>query len=216
MVTGASEGIGRAFAEELASAGINLVVVARRADKLLELKAALKARSSAQVTVLAVDLKEQGAMERLVQETALLDVGILVAAAGSGSSGPLLAANLATELEMVDVNCRAVLALVHTFGNRFALQRRGAIVLLGSLVGFQGVPNAANYAATKAYVQSLAEALRVELAPHHVDVISSAPGPVRSGFADRAQMKMGSTVSPATVARETLAALGKRDTVRPG
>ena len=87
---------------------------------------------------------------------------------------------------------------------------------MGSLVGFQGVPRAAHYAATKAYVQSLAEGLGRELAPEGITVLSSAPGPVASGFGDVANMRITNGVSAATVARETLDALGRTGTVRPG
>ena len=117
---------------------------------------------------------------------------------------------------MIDVNCRAVLELSYGFGRRFAAQRRGGIVLLSSLVAFQGVPRAANYAATKAYVQSLAEALHVELAPLGVDVVASAPGPIHSGFAARAGMQMAMALKPSDVAETTLKALGRKTTVRPG
>jgi hypothetical protein len=84
------------------------------------------------------------------------------------------------------------------------------------VVAFQGVPRAAHYAATKAYVQTLAEGLRVELDPLGVDVIASAPGPVRSGFEARADMKMAQALAPGVVAAQTLDALGRRGTVRPG
>ena len=87
---------------------------------------------------------------------------------------------------------------------------------MSSLLAFQGVPGAANYAATKAYVQSLAEGLRLELSPLGVDVVSSAPGPIRSGFAKRADMKMSMAGTPASVAQGTLDALGRAGTVRPG
>lgn len=87
---------------------------------------------------------------------------------------------------------------------------------MSSLVAFQGVPRAANYAATKAYVQSLAEGLLVELAPLGVDVMSSAPGPVFSGFAKRTHMNMSIGLTPKSVAWATLNALGRRGTVRPG
>jgi len=90
------------------------------------------------------------------------------------------------------------------------------LVLLSSLVGFQGVPRAAHYAATKAYVQTLAEALHVELGPLGVDVLASAPGPVHSGFAARADMRMGVALQPSAVARVTLSALGHTTTVAPG
>src|SRR3712207_9159147 len=88
---------------------------------------------------------------------------------------------------MLDVNCRAPLEMSLSFGRRFAERERGGVVLMSSLVGFQGTPNAAHYAATKAYVQTLAEALHAELAPLGVDVLASAPGPTDSGFAARSE-----------------------------
>lgn len=139
-----------------------------------------------------------------------------VAAAGFGTSGPFLAADPAVEREMLRLNCEAVLATSLVFGRRMADRGRGGIVLMSSIVGFQGMPNAAHYAATKAYVQTLAEALHVELRPHGVDVLAAAPGPTRSGFADRADMTMGRALSPAAVARGTLDALGRRPTALPG
>ena len=119
------------------------------------------------------------------------------------------------ELDMIDVNCRAVAALTHAFGQRFAARGKGGIVLMSSLVAFQGVAHAANYAATKAYVQSLAEGLRTELAPLGVAVVACAPGPIASGFAARASMVM-SMSDPSAVARETIDKLGRRGVVRPG
>jgi short-subunit dehydrogenase len=87
---------------------------------------------------------------------------------------------------------------------------------MGSLVGFQGTPTAANYAATKAFIQAFAEGIHYELKPFGVDVLSSAPGPVASGFAKRADMKMGQAATPEEVARGTVEALGRQVTVRPG
>lgn len=216
VVTGASDGIGRAFAIRLAEAGANVVLVARREDALSALARELSATYGVEARVLAVDLGDDRGIGRLLAETSPLDVGLLVAAAGFGTSGDFLDADLEAELQMIDVNCRAVAALSHAFGQRFAQRGGGGLVLLSSLVAFQGVPRAANYAATKAFVQSLAEGLRVELAPHGVDVIASAPGPVKSGFGARADMRMGRAVEPDVVARETLRALGRRTTVRPG
>ena len=96
--------------------------------------------------------------------------------------------DLEVELNMIDLNCRSLAQMTHTFGGRFAKRGRGGIVLMSSLVAFQGVPRAANYAATKAYVQSLAEGIRAELKPLGVSVLASAPGPVKSGFGARAGM----------------------------
>jgi len=100
-----------------------------------------------------------------------------------------------------------------------AISRRGGqggIVLMSSLLAFQGVPRAATYAASKAFVQTFAEGLHAELKGKGIDVVAVAPGPVRSGFGSRANMRLGFTVGPKTVARRALAALGRRVTVRPG
>lgn len=216
VVTGASSGIGREMAVSLADRGISLVLVARRSEELESLATDLWTRFAVEARALAIDLARPDAIETLAAETAALDVGFLVAAAGFGTSGPFLEAKLAEELSMLDVNCRAVLLACQHFGRRFAARGQGGLVLYGSLVGFQGAPQAAHYAATKAYVQTLAEALHVELAAHGVDVLASAPGPVHSGFASRAGMTMGAAETPETVARATLAALGRRMTVTPG
>jgi short-subunit dehydrogenase len=152
----------------------------------------------------------------LVAQTQDLDVGLLVASAGFGAAGVLIESPLEQMVEMLHVNCRALLALTWHFGRRFAQQRRGGIVLLSSIVAFQGAPFTAHYAATKAYVQSLAEALSVELKPLGVDVIASAPGPTQSGFADRAGLKMGKALNAGDVAEATLRALGHKSTVLPG
>jgi uncharacterized protein len=216
VVTGASSGIGRALAGELAAHGLHLVLVARRSAELEALAAALASRHGIQARALALDLAQPSAQAGLENATRELDVGLLVAASGFGSAGDFLDGDLDNELAMLDVNGRAVLGQTHHFAPRFVRRGRGGLILFGSLVGFQGAPRAAHYAATKAYVQTLAEGLHVELRPRGVDVLSAAPGPVRSGFSDRAGMRLGLADDPATVARATLRALGRRMTVTPG
>lgn len=214
VVTGASDGIGRALAFALARRGLNLVLAARGQERLASIAAELRASSGVDVRAVPLDLANGSA--RLFEDTQRLDVGLLVAAAGFGTSGPFLEGALAAELGMIDLNCRAVAEQCHHYGNRFLRQGRGGIVLLSSLFAFQGVPRAANYAATKAWVQSFGEALHAELAPSGVDVLVSAPGPVLSGFGARARMRMRFGATPDQVAAGTLAALGRRATVRPG
>lgn len=216
VVTGASDGIGRAFAQALAEDGINLVLAARREAVLSELASELSRAHGVDIVVVATDLAHSAGVDELVSRTRELDVGLLVAAAGFGSSGPFLAGKIDAELEMIAVNCSSVAALSHHFGARFARRGSGGLVLMSSIVAFQGVPRAANYAATKAYVQSLAEGLRSELTPLGVDVLSCAPGPVQSGFARRADMRLGRAASPEVVARKSIAALHRTGTVRPG
>lgn len=213
LITGASDGIGRAFAVELAARGYGCVLVARRAERL---RAVAEQIGPGRCRILAEDLGDPAAIGRLADATADLSVDLLVAAAGFGTSGPFVDADLRSELDMIDVNCRAVAALAHVFGRRMVARRRGGIILFSSLLAFQGVPRSANYAATKAYIQTLAEGLRPELNAFGVEVLSVAPGPIASGFAARAGLSLGLSQTPDVVARQALAALGRMTTVRPG
>lgn len=216
VVTGASSGIGKGLAVELARCGLSVAIVARRADALEELAQELHLLGAPQVRSIPADLSTDEGIAKVESETTSLDAGLLIASAGFGTSGDFLNSPVAAELDMLAVNCRALLALSHSFGQRFVQRGSGGLVLLGSIVGFQGVPRAAHYAATKAYVQSLAEGLHHELAARNVDVLSSAPGPTASGFAERANMRMGSAMRAADLAEPTLRALGRKPTVLPG
>jgi short-subunit dehydrogenase len=151
-----------------------------------------------------------------LRETEGEAIGLLVAAAGFGSSGAFADLSVETELNMVDVNCRAVVALASAFANRFKARGGGGFVLMSSLLAFQGVSYSATYAATKAFVQSFAEGLRGELAPLGIDVLAVAPGPVATGFGARAGMNMSLAARPASVANAALGALGRQTTSVPG
>jgi short-subunit dehydrogenase len=216
LVTGASNGIGREIAIYLAELGFDLVLVARSEDKLNKLATELTARHDTKTLVLPTDLSDSSGINKVLKQTENLDVGLLVAAAGFGSTGPLLNTNITNELEMLALNCEVPLSMSYHFGQRFVKQKRGGIILFSSLLGFQGAPNSANYAATKGYIQCLGEGLYVELKPHNVDVLISAPGPVATGFAEVADMQMSLSAHPTEVARVTVNALGKTMTIRPG
>jgi short-subunit dehydrogenase len=216
LVTGASDGIGRACAEQLATRGMNLVLVARRREHLDALAAGLQARHGVACRVVAADLSELAAVQALADQTAALDIGLLVAAAGFGSSGPFVEDPLAEALAMTQLNATGLMALCRHIAPRLVARGRGGLVLFSSVVAFQGVPGSALYAATKAFVQTLAEGLHAELAPLGVDVLAVAPGPVHTGFAARAGLQMGLALTPDVVAAQTLRALGRQVTVRPG
>ena len=216
LVTGASSGIGREIAHRLAEGGFDLVLVARREAELRALADELTARHGIDARALPLDLARPDDLERLAAATSDTDIGLCIAAAGFGTSGPLIESPLTREREMVDLNCAAVLTLSWIYGRRLADRGRGGLILLSSIVAFQGTPHAAHYAATKAYVQTLAEGLHVELKARGVDVLAAAPGPVNSGFADAAGMRMGRALSPRDVAQRSLDALGRRPTAFPG
>lgn len=216
LVTGASDGIGRAFAEALAAQGVDLVLVARSEVKLHAIARDLVTKHNITAHVIAVDLSAPGAVAAILKQTEHTLVGLLVASAGFGSIGPFLDLDAATEANMVDVNCRSVVELTHGLATRMAAQGRGGVVLFSSVVGFSGAPFSATYAATKGFVQSFAEGLAVELRPLGISVLSVAPGPVGTGFAVRSGMQMGKAETPETVARASLAALAGGGTLRPG
>ncbi len=216
LVTGASGGIGEALTEELAKKGLNLVLVARSQGKLELISERLSTSQGVEARVIQADLGLQEDVDRVVAEVSGLDIGLYVANAGFGTAGLFADNDPDAELNMIDVNCRSLAALAHPIARSMQQRGRGGLVFLSSIVAFQGVAHSANYAATKAYVQALAEGLAMELEPHGVDVLSSAPGPVATGFATRADMQVGATDTPEAVARATLHALGKARTTRPG
>ena len=216
LVTGASSGIGRELAERLAEAGLNLILTARRQSLLIALASDVRSRYNINTHTIEADISTPKGVANIMNVANNLDVGLLVAAAGFGTSGLFVRSNLEEELNMLQVNCAAPVMLTHHFAKKFTGRQRGGIILLSSIVSFQGVPYAAHYAATKAYVQTLAEALSVELRNSGVDVLAAAPGPVNTGFADRANMQMDMALKPSDIGVPILKALGRKSTVLPG
>lgn len=216
LVTGATSGIGRELATQLAAAGLNLVLSARRRDELKRLASDFEKKHGIQTKVVSGDLSETTTVQRLIAETERLDVGLLVPCAGFGTSGYFIEADVETEANMLRLNCEAVLRLVHHFSQQFKIRQRSGIILMSSIVAFQGVPYSAHYAATKAWVQSLAEGLQDELKPHGIDVLSAIPGPVESGFSARANLKMSLYNTPEDIGAPILQALGRSRSVVPG
>jgi len=216
IVSGASSGIGLEIVERLAESGLNLIIHARSENILQEIAKRLTSYHGIEVKVVASDVSEPAGIQKLIEATQALPIGLLVASAGYGTSGEFIHTSVHAEVNMLRLNCEALLTLTHHFAQRFVAQKRGGIILMSSMVAFQGVPYSANYGATKAYVQSLAEALAEELKPHGVDVLAAAPGPVASGFGQRANMKMNMSLTPQQVGIPILKALGRKTSVLPG
>lgn len=216
IVTGASSGIGLELATQLATAGFNLIINSRHQEALIEVEKQLRARSTIEIRIVAGDVADADTIDNIIKASQNISVGLLIVSAGFGTSGNFLDSSLHAEINMLKVNCEALLVLTHYFSQQFVKQKRGGIILMSSMVAFQGTPFASNYAATKAYVQTLAEGLAVELKPYGVDVLAAAPGPVESGFSQRANMKMGMYMTPTQIGVPILRALGRKTTVLPG
>ncbi len=188
LVTGASSGIGRGFAGQLARDGHDLVLVARGRDALDALAAELSAAQGARAEVLAADLATDGGVSAIEQRLASGDVELLVNNAGFGTSGDFAELPLDRELQEIDLNVRALVRLSHAALKPMYARGRGAIINVASTGGFQPVPYMATYAGTKAFVLHFSEALHEEAARHGVTVTCLCPGPVKTGFQDTADL----------------------------
>jgi short-subunit dehydrogenase len=218
LVAGASEGIGAAFARELARRGLDLVLVARRPEPLEQLAREIAGFASVQVRCLSLDLAHADAPAELLNRTAGQDVGLVVYNAALAPGGSFLDIPLAQQLAALDLNTRGPLALAHGFGQRMATRGSGALVLLSSLTAFQGSPFVTTYGATKSFLLSLSEGLWYELAPRGVDVLCVLAGATRtpSYLRQRAEGGAPGELEPAQVAREALAKLGRGPSMIPG
>ena len=184
LITGASSGIGEAFARALAARGNNLLLVARSEDKLMRLCSELGRISSIHCQQIALDLSRQESPARLFDETKArgLEIDLLINNAGFGSMGEFATLDLAHELNMIDLNMRSLVELTHRFLQPMRERKSGAIINVASTAGFQAVPYMATYAATKAFVLSFSEALWEENRPYGIEVLALCPGVTETGF----------------------------------
>lgn len=182
LVTGASSGIGEAFARRLAARGYGLVLVARRRGRLDALASSVRQAHGVEAEVMAADLATVEGVEAVAERLARGDVGLLVNNAGFGTSGEFAALPVAREMEEVTVNVAALVRLTHAAAAAMASRGRGAIINVASTAAFQPVPYMATYGATKAFVLSFSEAIHEELKGRGVTVTCVCPGPVRTEF----------------------------------
>lgn len=218
LVTGASSGIGRELARLLSERGHELVLVARRRDRL----EALASELPGPARVVVCDVSEQAGRERLAALE--LSVDVLVPCAGFGMGGEFIAQDQQRVQLMIRTNVESTVALCGMFAPTMATRRRGAILIVSSMAGNQPMTLFGVYSATKAAVTSFGEMLHEELRPHGVTVTVLCPGSVSSEFASVAEMTAAEkrvrgpfTATPAATARAGLEALeaGKRHVV-PG
>jgi len=176
LVTGASSGIGKEFARQIAASGINVMLVARRDALLGDLGRAIAQEFDVQYRALAMDLSQEGFIAELADATHDIDIGLVVSNAGTGNSGEFLRLDRQLLQATLRLNTMAHLDITHYFGAKIAERRRGGIILVGAMGAENGVPFMANDGAAKAYVHSLGEALQYEFKPLGVYVTVLAAG----------------------------------------
>ena len=181
LVTGASSGIGRAIAEQLAAAGSDLVVVARRRDRLEELAGELTAKHGVKVEVLVADVVEEAQLAA-VEERLRAGVDLLVNNAGAGGQGPFADIPADEHVQRIHLNVVAPVRLAHAALEWMIPRKAGGILNVSSIAGLQPMPYVATYAATKAYLSSFSNALHEEVRQHGVAVTNLLPGFTRTEF----------------------------------
>ena len=224
LITGASSGFGEEFARQYAEQGHSLVLVARRLDRLQALAKALRQQYRVEVIVEQVDLSDVAAVIQLHQRLRErgIAIDILINNAGHGLQGPFLDGQLDAALAMVQLDVASLTAVTHIFAQDMRKRGRGKILLVASLLAYQGVQNFAVYSAAKAYVLRLGEALHRELKRDGVTVTALCPGMSDTGFATAAQQKITLglkllMMQPAPVVRAGIRALqAGRISVVPG
>ncbi|MCX2982236.1 SDR family NAD(P)-dependent oxidoreductase [Halieaceae bacterium IMCC14734] len=175
VITGASSGIGYAFAQRLAAIGFDLVLVARREDRLQQLKQSLQ-QYHVKVQLCVADLTTESAVDAVFSACQGMDIGLLVSNAGFGLKGAHQDNDPATMQRMLTVNCNAPMQLSHRFAPQLVARERSGIIITSSVEGLMGFPYSVPYAASKAFTNSLAEGLWGELSPQGVDVLGLCPG----------------------------------------
>lgn len=218
VVTGASAGLGEHFARQLAQKGSNLVLVARREDRLQALAQELHDKFGVEAVALSLDLGAPRAVEVMCERTGDRDVGLFVDNAGFGYMGRLLDQDPERLARMVHLNCTVTLLAAMAFAKRMKARGGGGIIVSASLAGFQATPHMAAYGATKGFGLLFAEGLAHELRGTGVDVLALCPGSTSTEFGQVAGSRGGTrgNMKPEPVVGEALRALGHKDVVVTG
>lgn len=224
LVTGASSGIGAEFARQLGAHRLNLVLVARRMNRLQKLAELITAEHNTEVRPIECDLSKPDFWDKLGPQLKDVDIGLLVNNAGFSNTGAVIDNEMKRELELLDVNCRAYLILAHELGIRLKARGRGGIIFVSSTVAFAPAALWAHYSASKAYELALGEAMHEEMRQEGVDVLVVCPGPTRTEFYDVSNQDLAKTprnlrfliVDPPCVVATALRGIGKKRSVVVG
>lgn len=215
IITGASSGIGEEYAKQLSAIGMNLILVARRADRLSELCSLLEKNHNIQCRFIECDLSADGFEQKIIEATANLDVRLLINNAGMNIEGDFYRGGLERNLQMTKLNMIAPFILSYHFAKKMADNNGGGIIFTGSISSFKGLPYLTHYAATKAYILQLAEGMNYEFKDKKVDIMCLCPGFTITEMT-KGLKKSWMTMEVEPVVKEALNGLGNQTVVIPG
>lgn len=220
VVTGASSGIGREFAGALGGEGFDLVIAARRDDRLEQLADEIRRDHGVEVRTVKLDLSDERSVAQLQHATEDLEVGLVISNAGGANAGSFLSSDVEAQSGFVRLNALTPMRIGHVFGRRMVERGKGGLVFVSSTAAFNGTPYLANFAATKAYQLTLGEGLHREYAEKGVDVLVLVPGPTRTEMVETEGVDFSSLpmkwMEPEQVAAAALRSLGRRPLLVPG
>ncbi|MCP6761287.1 MAG: SDR family oxidoreductase [Fischerella sp. CENA71] len=219
LITGASGGIGKAFAEELAAQNYHLVLVARSENKLNELAEQLSKKFQVKVYIIAKDLTEIGATNSVFEFTKQkeLTIDLLINNAGFGDYGDFAETDEERQTKMIQLNILALVDLTHKYLPLMRQRRSGSIINVSSIAAFQPMPYLSVYSASKAFVRNFSQALWAENRQYGIRVLVSCPGPTETDFFTEAKFpptlanKTNQISTSQEVVQETLKALERGD-----
>ena len=185
VITGASSGIGREFARQIAANGINVVLVARRLNLLEEAGRSFAQDYGVEYRAVQADLSREGFLAALADATRGLDIGLVVSNAGTATPGEFLKQDPQESVRLFKLNAQAHLEVCRHFAPGLAARRRGGMVLTGAMGATRAVPYVVTDSAAKAYVQTLGVGLNYELAPYGIDVTVLVVGPTQTAIIDK-------------------------------
>jgi short-subunit dehydrogenase len=218
LVTGASSGIGKQYAKQIASQCLDVILVARSEEKLRPFRKELISKYGVNVIVIVADLTSPTDIDVLKRETTGLDIGLLVNNAGREDSNHFLKIAAEEHLNTIDLNVKVPLLLSHHFGVKMVARKKGGIINMSSIVAFQGVPLIANYAGTKAYNLIFSEGIAAEFKKHNIDVLAVTPGFTKTNLANVYDFTGTpfTPLEPSFVAKKALKDLGRKRLSIPG
>jgi short-subunit dehydrogenase len=217
LVAGASEGIGAAYASQLAAKGLNLLLIARRPGPLEDLALDIRRNHGVDVRTAALDLGSNDLASRLDDATADLDIGLCVYNAAASNLGHFVDVSLANKMSEIDVNVSGPMRLLDAIVPALVARGRGGVILMTSIAGTSGSAVVATYAATKSFMRVLAEGLWAELKPEGVDVLACVAGATDTpNYQATKPDGNAPTQSPDDVVKTALDALGKGPVVISG